>query len=82
MLAIHGYYDGTSIQPLEKVDAKSNQKVIITFINEFIKTSDDSNAKGVRGILSEYANPALAEKEEGAWGQAMVNKTESCNCKE
>ena len=30
--------------------------------------------KGMRGILSKYANPELKEKEKGAWERATVEK--------
>ena len=33
MLAIQGYFDGASIQPLEKITAKPNQRVIITIMD-------------------------------------------------
>ena len=32
------------------------------------------NEKGMRGVLAQYANPVLAEKEKGAWERAMVEK--------
>ena len=71
MLAVQGYFDGITIQPLENITAKPNQKVIITIMDEFIEpTTIPAN----RGILSSYANPSLAEKEKGAWERAVVNK--------
>jgi hypothetical protein len=36
MLALQGYYDGSSVKTLEKINAKKNQKVIITVLDEFI----------------------------------------------
>ena len=36
MLAVSGYYDGAVIQPLEKFNAKPNQRVIITIMDEFV----------------------------------------------
>ena len=74
MLAVQGYYDGTSIQTLETINAKPNQRVIITIMDEFITPSVNSQKKSMRGILSEYADPKLAEKEKGAWERAMVEK--------
>ena len=38
MLAIAGYYDGVSIQPLEELKAQKNQRVIITIMDEFISS--------------------------------------------
>ena len=32
MIAVHGYYDGVSIKPREKIAAKPNQRVIITIM--------------------------------------------------
>ena len=73
MLAVHGYYDGHSIQTLEEVHVKPNQRVIITFMDDDVE-SVPNNKKSLRGILSEYADPALAQKEEGAWEREMVEK--------
>lgn len=36
MLAVQGYYDGAIIQPLEKIQARPNQRVIITIMDEFV----------------------------------------------
>lgn len=36
MLAVTGYYDGTSIQALEEIKAQKNQRVIITIMDDFI----------------------------------------------
>ena len=36
MLALEGYYDGKTIQPLEKINAKKNQRLIITVLDDFI----------------------------------------------
>lgn len=74
MLAVQGYYDGANIRALENINAKPNQKVIITIMDEFLEQADRKETKGMRGILSEYANPDLAKKEKGAWEHAMVEK--------
>ena len=73
MLAVHGYYDGHSIQTLEEVKAKPNQRVIITFMDDDFESAP-SHKKSLRGILSEYADPALVEKENSAWEREMVEK--------
>ena len=73
-LTIQGYYDGTNIRLLEDIAARPNQKVIITVIDEFVGPADQTRRKSLRGVLSGYADPALAEKEEGAWGRAAVEK--------
>ena len=74
MLAIHGYYDGIVIKPLEKIVAKPNQRVIITIIDEFVNPVKAVQKKGIRGILAQYANPELAKEEKQAWERAMVEK--------
>ena len=74
MLAVQGYYDGMTIKPFEKITAKPNQRVIITIMDEFVDPVKASPKEGMRGILSQYADSALAEKEKGAWERAMVEK--------
>ena len=74
MLAIQGYYDGTTIRTLEKINAKPNQRVIITIMDEFVRPEENTLRKSMRGILSEYADPDLAEKEQGAWEREAVKK--------
>ncbi|MBO4852233.1 MAG: hypothetical protein J5477_01215 [Schwartzia sp.] len=80
MLAIEGYYDGLSFQPLEKPRAKTNQRVIITIMDDFVEAPKAACnkraeiAKQVRGILAEYADPKLREQEKGAWERAAVEK--------
>lgn len=42
MLALQGYYAGQKVQALETIQARKNQKVIITVLDEFIEeTSGD-----------------------------------------
>lgn len=43
-------------------------------MDEFIEPTTIPANRGIRGILSSYANPSLAEKEKGAWERAVVNK--------
>lgn len=74
MQAIQGYYDGTAIRPLEKIAAKPNQRVIITIMDEFVEPSETIRGKGMRGVLAQYADPSLREKEKGAWERAAVEK--------
>ena len=74
MLAVQGYFDGTAIRPLEKVNAKPNQRVIIAIMDEFVEPESTPREKGMRGILAQYADPALAEREKGAWERAVVEK--------
>lgn len=37
MLALEGYYDGTSVQTFQQIQAKKNQKLIITILDEFVE---------------------------------------------
>lgn len=74
MLAVQGYYDGVSIRPLEAITAKPNQRVIITIMDEFVEPAKTARKKGMRGVLTQYADAALAENEKGAWERAMVEK--------
>lgn len=75
MLALQGYYDGETIQPLGEFPAKKNQKLIITVLDEFInETCIKENQKTARGALSKYANPVLWEQEKMAWEKAVIKK--------
>jgi len=74
VFAVHGYFDGTVVKPLEKIAAKPNQRVIITIMDEFLEPVEERKKEGMRGALAKYANPALAQKEEGAWERAMAEK--------
>lgn len=74
MLAIQGYYDGVTIKPLEKIAAKPNQRVIITILDEYVEPIKVVRKKGMRGVLAQYADPELREKENGAWERAVVGK--------
>lgn len=51
MLALQGYYDGTMVRTLEKINAKKNQKLIITVLDEFM---DESISKGEKNQQEEY----------------------------
>lgn len=74
MVAVQGYYDGLNIQTLEKIQAKKNQRIIITVMDEFVEPKTILASKSMKGALAEYANPELIEKEKGAWQRAMVKK--------
>lgn len=74
MQAVQGYYDGTAIKLLEEIEAKPNQRVIITIMDEFVEPKKALHGKGMRGILHRYADPKLAEREKGAWERAVVEK--------
>lgn len=63
MIAVQGYFDGINIKPLERMTAKPNQRVIITIMDEFVEPEKIIPKNGMRGILSQYADPALMEQE-------------------
>ena len=60
MVSLNGYYDGNTVQTLEKIHAKKNQKVIITILDEFIEESSPKirTTESARGSLAKYANPS------------------------
>lgn len=66
MVSLNGYYDGNTVQTLEKIHAKKNQKVIITILDEFIEESSSKirTTESARGSLAKYANPKLWDKED------------------
>lgn len=74
MLALQGYYDGKKIQTLEEIQAKKNQRVIITVLDEFVEEVPVKKGQSARGLLSEYADPDLWEKEKTAWERAVAGK--------
>lgn len=74
MLALQGYYDGNAVQTLEKIEAKKNQKLIITILDEFIEEVPQVKVGSARGSLSEYANPELVKEEGSAWEKAVIKK--------
>lgn len=77
MLALQGYFDGNMVQTLEKINAKKNQKVIITVLDEFIEEVPKQNKRSARGLLSEYANQELQKNEQAAWERAVKEKYET-----
>lgn len=75
MLALEGYYDGTRVQTLGKIQAQKNQKLIITILDEFVEEfPQKKDEHSVRGMLAEYADPGLREQEATAWEKAVVEK--------
>lgn len=73
MLALKGYYDGNSIQTLEKLHAQKNQKLIITVLDEFMESVPAKEEKqSARGALNQYANPVLWDQEADAWERAVA----------
>lgn len=74
MQAFQGYFDGKNIKALERINAKPNQKVIITVTDEYVEPEKTVSADDLFGALSEYANPSLMEMERTAWERAAVEK--------
>lgn len=77
LLAFQGYYDGNSVQALEKIQAKKNQKLVITILDEFLEEKPDNNMQSARGLLSAYANPDRMKEEDSAWEKAVVEEHEN-----
>ncbi|WP_233460699.1 hypothetical protein [Enterocloster lavalensis] len=71
MIAVNGYFDGNMIQTLEKLNARKNQRVIITLLDEDIQTNHNEKKMKAAGSLAKYANPNLIPMEEGAWERAV-----------
>ena len=46
----------------------------VHIMDEFVEPIKETQKKGMRGILAEYADPNLAQKEKSAWEQAMIEK--------
>ena len=74
MLALQGYYDGQKIQTLETVQMAKNQKVIITVLDEFVEEKPAEKKTSARGMLSEYADTGLWDKEKTAWEKGIVSE--------
>ena len=75
MYALKGYYDGETIQLLEKNPAKKNQKLIIMVLDEFVSEEPvEKEHKTAKGALSKYADPNLWELEDSAWEKAVMKK--------
>ncbi len=75
MLALEGYYDGENVQALGKMQAKKNQKLIITILDEFVEElPKKKDIQTARGMLAKYADPELRKQEKSAWEKAVVEK--------
>jgi len=63
MLAVSGYYDGAIIQPLEKFNAKPNQRVIITIMDEFVAPDAiERKREALQGFFALAGNIDLDEQ--------------------
>lgn len=66
LIAVNGYFDGSVIQTLKKLNARKNLPVIITLLDENIEIDNNRIKINVAGSLSKYANPNLIPMEEEA----------------
>lgn len=71
MIAVNGYFYGSVIQTLEKLNARKNQRVIITLLDEEIQTNNSEKKINAAGSLAKYANPNLITMEDRAWERAV-----------
>lgn len=63
MLAANGYYNGKEIVLLDKVTVKTNQKVIVTVLDEFINAKE-KNAKSCLKYFGKLDDASFKEIEE------------------
>lgn len=77
MIAVNGYFDGSVIQTLEKLNARKNQRVIITLLDEEIQMDNNRQTISAAGSLAKYADPSLIPMEEGAWERAVKDVKEN-----
>lgn len=77
MIAVNGYFDGNVIQTLEKLNARKNQRVIITLLDEEIETVNIRQKMTAAGSLAKYADPNLIPMEEGAWERTVRDVKEN-----
>lgn len=59
------------VQTLEKLNARKNQRVIITLLDEEIDLDNNRQKINAAGSLAKYANPNLIPLEDGAWERTV-----------
>ena len=74
MPVFKGYFNGKEIIPLEKVEARPNQKVIITILDEYISIDSKDDLKevkkkqnaiiGLHGLLKGESSEKIKEFDE------------------
>ncbi|MGN0729648.1 hypothetical protein [Treponema sp.] len=72
MIAVKGYYDGKNYITEGNITVKPNQRVIITFLDEF----EPQKQTSCRGIAAQYANPKLIPQEDAVASNAFSGETE------
>ena len=65
MLALKGYFNGKEFIPLDKVEARPNQKVIITILDEYISTDNEIVSEETKNKLNaiDKLNALLRDEE-------------------
>jgi hypothetical protein len=81
-MSYNGYFDGNTIKTFDVIEAPKNQKVIITFLDEFVEMPTPPKKKTAQGALKEYAKTdmdihEIMELERAAWEEAAVEKHEN-----
>lgn len=62
MQALRGYYNGKEFIPLEKVNLKPNQKVIITVLDEYLDKNEERKPfKKYVGLLTKESFQEISE---------------------
>lgn len=59
------------VQTLEKLNARKNQRVIITLLDEEIDLDNNRQKINAAGSLAKYANPNLIPLEDGSWERTV-----------
>lgn len=62
MQSIHGVFDGNLIKPLERISAKANSKVIITFIEEEQSESASSKTKDFLRLFGSWEDSRSSDE--------------------
>ena len=71
MISVPAYFDGSIVRTESDFQFKTNQKLVITVIED-----DDSKSriKSLRGCFAKYASPELVAQEKDAWEMAVKEK--------
>ncbi|NLD48217.1 MAG: hypothetical protein GX660_13655 [Clostridiaceae bacterium] len=75
MLALKGYFNGKDFIPLENVQIKRNQKVIITVLDEFVSDSE-SVEKPYKKYVGKLSNEDFNELQEILKETEKIDKNE------
>lgn len=57
MIAVNGYFDGNMIRTLEKLNARKNQRVIITLLDEEILTDNAGKKNNCCRLIGKVCQP-------------------------